>query len=253
MKKLIILALILVSVFTLSVAACESEYLHADFTNDALIEDYISTVKAGTYFHTENAYFVTIVDGYEMHQTIDGLLIKGTECICGDIAGILSVDEIVLNYEILLNKGEYFTTDASQHTVSINGVNCHQKMDGTFVYDGNVLLSDITSVTGYNVLKEYLGAYFIRRVEAGNYINNNFMPYLVITDTFDLLYVKNGALICNGETIYNCVATMDQENGDIIFQSLGLAVSFDGDFIYTYYFGEIVSVTNIHTGLSPRG
>lgn len=248
MKKafIIIATIILATMFTVSVSA-------ANLSKDEVLNAYSTAIEEGNYFNSTDVFFVTTVNEQPIFQTYDGTVYYGNY-IFND--SILSIEEIVKQYENALNAGEYYTTDASQHTVNLNGVECHQKMDGTFVYDGRVLIENIEEFTGYNVLKNYIGEFYIYQIRTGNYIESlGKMNYVVMTDTYALCYVNtDGNLICGGEVIYNCVATMDDTfTATIIYQQYGTAVTVDSDFIYVYHFGEIVDIINIHTGGHPRG
>ena len=248
MKK----AFIIIATIILAVLATIPAYA-AEINSEEIIAEYDQLVAQGNYFHHKDMFFATIIDGEVAYQDITGSVWYNDDII---VRELVSVSLILESYETALANGEYFTTDASQHTVNINGVECHQKMDGTFVYDGRVLIENVEEFTGYNVLKNYIGEFYIYQIRTGNYIESlGKMNYVVMTDTYDLCYVNtDGNLICGGEVIYNCVATMDDTfTATIIYQQYGTAVTVDSDFIYVYHFGEIVDIINIHTGGHPRG
>lgn len=165
--------------------------------------------------------------------------------------------DILTEYANCLNSGRYYTTDTSQHTVMINNVECHQKMDGKFVYNNDILFENVEEIIGYNILKKYIGEFYIHQVQNGKCIYKlGKMHNVVITDTYDMCYVtEDGKLMCGGEVIYENVSTIDnlQTNQTVIYQNYGTAITVDSDFVYIYYLGEIREVINIHTGNHPKG
>lgn len=174
-----------------------------------------------------------------------------------DDSSIYNDVDILKEYENCLNSGHYYTTDASQHTVIINNVECHQKMDGTFIYNDDILFQNVEDVLGYNILKKYIREFYIYQVQNGGCIYKlGNMHNVVITDTYDMCYTtEDSQLVCGGEVICENIATMDnlQTNETVIYQNYGTAVTVSSDFVTVYYFGEIVEVVNIHTGNHPRG
>lgn len=151
MKKafIIIATLILVAICSTSVLACESP-VHIP-ENEGIIRDYVATVKSGNYYHTDNSYFVSILDGRELYQTFDNLLIYDGQCICADVStlGIPTIKTELINYYMeqieahnyieSFGKTSYLTFDDNFDVFYITE-------DGRLMYNSEVLVNNIATM-----------------------------------------------------------------------------------------------------------
>jgi len=58
-----------------------------------IIERYKENIAAGKYYHTNNAYYVTIIDGRECYQTLEGQFFYGTELLYNKVSTLDRIDK----------------------------------------------------------------------------------------------------------------------------------------------------------------
>ena len=149
-------------------------------------------------------------------------------------------------HHLYYNSGEYL------YVTIINGTECYTTADGDFYYGGKLICSnmDLTAIVN---AAEIFEKYKANIAQHAYYHFGDYM-YVTVIDGVECYTTVDGKFYYNGNLIFHNTATADKDAiGTVIFQYGIIAVSYDSDFIYTYYLGEIISILNIHTGTPPRG
>jgi len=151
MKKafIIIATLILLAICSTSVLACESP-IHLP-ENEGIIRDYVASVQSGNYYHTEDSYFVSILDGKEMFQTFDNLLIYDGQCICADVStlGIPTIKTELINYYMEQIEAQNYIKSFGKTSYLTFGDNFdvfYVTEDGRLMYNSEILVYNVATM-----------------------------------------------------------------------------------------------------------
>lgn len=165
-----------------------------------------------------------------------------------------SVDNeyIIETYKNNIAQNLYYNCGEYLYVTIIDGTECYTTADGDFYYGDKFICSNMDFTAIVNTA-EIFEKYKANIAQHAYYHSGDYM-YVTVIDGAECYTTVDGEFYYNGDLVFHNAATADKDMvGTVIFQHGIIAVTYDSDFIYIYYLGEIVDILNIHTGTPPKG
>lgn len=192
-KKLIVA---IIATLTLILAATSTTALACDSPihipeNESIIREHVASVLSGDYYHTDDSYFVSILNGKKMYQTFDGLLIYDEQCICTDVStlGIPTIKTELTNYylEQIEARNYIESFGKSSYLVFDNNFDVfYVTEDGCLMYNSEILVYNIAT------MDNEIGTIIYQNLATAISVDSDFIYVYHFGEIVDIINIHTG-------------------------------------------------------------